>query len=112
MRTRASTDASHACHAEIPRDASESVSSPWKRLWKYVYSGPIEPHDGIHEWTVNWDKDEIEWFCDKKPVVSYAKTANAKLWPKQAMHIRYGLWAVTQCASTLALSIRELADYG
>lgn len=86
----------------MPRDASESVSSPWKRLWKYVYSGPIKPHDGIHEWTVNWDKDEIEWFCDKKPVVSYAKTANAKLWPKQAMHIRYGLWAVTQCASTLA----------
>lgn len=54
------------------------------------------PYDKVHEWVVNWDVDQISWFMDKKPVVDFKKAANAKYWPQQSLHVRYGVWGVTQ----------------
>ncbi|CAD6581794.1 MAG: hypothetical protein CYPHOPRED_001710 [Cyphobasidiales sp. Tagirdzhanova-0007] len=60
--------------------------------WSYHDSNAL-PYDAIHDWTVQWDTSSIKWTADGNAVVEYTKIGDTKMWPSEALHVRFGPWA-------------------
>ena len=80
----------------IPRDTTDKAGPAYQKRQDWVYTGSAVPYDKVHEYVVNWDTDKISWYMDQELIVDFNKASGGQLWPQQPLHVRYGLWGVTQ----------------
>lgn len=55
----------------------------------------FSPQDDFHNYTIDWDKDRIEWWVDGKwlRTLKYSDAKGGTRYPQTPMNVRLGVWA-------------------
>ena len=53
------------------------------------------PQDGLHNYTIDWTKERIQWYIDDKMVreLKYEEALGGKNYPQTPMNVRLGAWS-------------------